>query len=152
VTVVVYRDGVMASDSAVHMDGIYSGSTTKIARSPNGMLGGGCGDGGAVGRFIDWIKSGASGNFESKAGDRSFGALLVNPDGTVLALCNDGSAFPLLAPFYADGSGSTIAMGAMEMGATAEQAVEAAIKWDSGCRGPIQVERIENSLRPSDGQ
>jgi len=46
------------------------------------------------------------------------------------------------APFYALGSGYQVAMGAMEFGATAEEAVRAAIKWDTGSGGDVTVLRL----------
>ena len=44
--------------------------------------------------------------------------------------------------FYAIGSGCEFATGAMEMGATAEEAVQVAIKHSTSCGGPINVLRL----------
>lgn len=44
-------------------------------------------------------------------------------------------------PFWADGSGCDYALGAMQMGATAEQAVAVAMIWDQCTGGQINVIR-----------
>ncbi len=45
--------------------------------------------------------------------------------------------------FAAVGSGAKYAIGALERGATAEQAVKIAIKWDSACGGATQVYKLK---------
>jgi ATP-dependent protease HslVU (ClpYQ) peptidase subunit len=49
---------------------------------------------------------------------------------------------PTFAPYYAIGSGREVALGALWMGANAEQAVAAANEFAEGCGGPLQIERL----------
>lgn len=81
-----------------------------------------------------------------------FTAILVKPDQTAwLIECGKkdhkeqsfAQMLSITHPFYAVGSGSKYAMGAMDQGASAEQAVKIAIKYDSSCGGSIQVYKLE---------
>jgi 20S proteasome alpha/beta subunit len=90
---------------------------------------------------------GASGNyakvreFVSDGGelplfDAGFEAFLVR-DGVVYHYDGSGVMYKVEAPFHAIGSGASIAIGAMEMGATAVGAVEVASKYDIYTGGDI---------------
>jgi hypothetical protein len=46
------------------------------------------------------------------------------------------------AEFHTNGAGGYIALGAMDRGASAIEAIESAIRWSTDCGGPIQVERL----------
>lgn len=61
-TVIVFRDGVMASDS-----GAFSGDRVwpwlrKIARGPDGVLFGVTGSAAVAGGFLDWVDGGYQGS------------------------------------------------------------------------------------------
>lgn len=142
-TVIVYRDGIMAADSQITDDYILRGQCKKIYRAPCGALGAATGLFAAGTRFGEWFVGGRNGNFDPKSGDRYFGALIVEADGTLWAMDNTGTCSQFSAPWAAEGGGDQIAMGALEMGATAEQAVSVAIKHHAGCGGRIQVERLD---------
>jgi hypothetical protein len=69
-------------------------------------------------------------------------ALLALPDGTVWWIGTgdeEGGVMPMELPFAAIGSGQFVAIGAMEHGATAEQACYAACKHSVYCREPVDV-------------
>lgn len=51
---------------------------------------------------------------------------------------------PIHESFYAIGSGSGYAIGALTMTATLEQALQVAEKWDSGTRGPFSVVSLKD--------
>lgn len=72
----------------------------------------------------------------------SFLCLILTPDGLFWA---DKSCLLVRVsmPFYAIGCGAPLAMGAMEMGASAKQAVLVACKWDSNTHGPVSTMRLE---------
>lgn len=139
-TVIAYRDGVMASDSAVFIGTLLAGSTRKIMRAPDGALGGACGPSACTGRFRSWMAGSREHAFDS--GDPDFGAILVEPGGVVWMIDGRSEAFRLDGPFHAQGVGIQCAMAAMEMGASAEDAVRAAIKHNAYCAGEVQVERV----------
>lgn len=62
------------------------------------------------------------------------------PDGLIVSLNHTGWEH-MRVPVFAAGSGCDYAYGAMAMGATAEEAVRAAIRFDVGCGGEITVLR-----------
>jgi hypothetical protein len=145
-TGIAYRDGVMAADSACYAGDIYQGDVTKIARSRYGALAGAAGDTVLCDEFrrlfaasttdIDWQDW-----RPTIVGNARFGAIVVLPNGEIRQLDESGW-HPVNAPFYTEGSGSTLMIGAMAAGASAEEAVAIAIRYDAHCGGDVQVERL----------
>ncbi len=76
--------------------------------------------------------------------DNTFTAILINRDGDVWMYETCGAPYPVQGPFLTLGSGGNIATGAMHMGATAEQAVHAAMVWDAGTGGRVQTLTIKS--------
>ena len=141
-SVVVYRGGVMASDSQAYGgSGEQSpGTKRKIHRLADGTRVGVvtaiCGEGE---RFAAWLEAGA--DPAAWTGDKpDLRALIVKPSGEVF-LAFDGLYLsgPIECDRYAIGSGSAYAFGAMHMGASAQEAVGAAIEFDIHSGGPVQV-------------
>lgn len=139
-TIVVYRDGVIASDSAIHLGNTRLGSVRKIARGPDGSLGGAAGDANSLAKFVDWIRDGEREPFGQLGGDLYPDALIVRPSGALFYTGHLGTPYRVTGvPWLLVGCGATVALGALHMGATAKEAVKAAIRWDSGCAGDIQI-------------
>ena len=132
-TIIAYRDGILAADSGAWYGDAFLGHGNKIDVLPDASLlaTSGTWSDGELAR--EWFSGDQTG--ERPAMADSFGGL-------VLQLGSKCIPFELRAPFHADGSGHEIAIGAMHMGATAIQAVEAACEWSSRCRGPVQWHRI----------
>lgn len=145
-TTFAYRDGVLASDSAVVCSGTYGGSTQKIFASKQGGLVAASGDLAALASFKKWVeeKHCKGGVPEMSA---SYSALWIKPNGEVFIIELD-AAVQVEVPFIAGGSGSDIAMGAMAAGATAEQAVQIAAMFDTSTQLPVQVARLEDLVSP----
>jgi hypothetical protein len=169
-TTICYKDGVMASDSRVAIESEDTGvthiySAAKLYRktiqpTKQKLLAGGAirkiNDGkpfdviiGLAGEsspglvFLDWYGSGDP-EPESINGAEStadFTALILTPDGLFSA---DGYCRPeqILDEFYAVGTGSHAAMGAMYSGKTAAEAVEIAAKIDVYTALPLQVMKL----------
>jgi 20S proteasome alpha/beta subunit len=139
-TTIVYRGGVMAADSRAYAGyNAALGSKTKIRRLPDGTLIG-CssvqpGLGEAV---IEWYAKGARPAAAPAKGDAKFTLLVVKPDGSAF-YASDGFYLsgPLVAPFFAIGSGEHAAQGALHAGCSAKQAVEIACKIDVWSAPPI---------------
>lgn len=70
-------------------------------------------------------------------------ALQLSPKGLFLYV-NDGPPDAVKEPFYAIGSGAGYAIGALSMGATLEQSIEVASKWDSGTRLPMDLIALQD--------
>lgn len=155
-SVVVYRNGVLAADSRA-----YGGRGQASPGRKNKIHD--LGDGRRVGvvsavlgdpeRFVAWLRKGADPT--AWVGEKpDIRALLIDAGGDVYLY--DESIWPSgpITPgeCVAIGSGSDYAMGAMHMGATASQAVEAAIRFESNCGGPIVILSAGGALIEVDAQ
>lgn len=140
-TAIAYRDGIMAADSLANADGAVHGYTIKIVRAPSGALAGVAGEAGATARFRRLFAAGEFAIDEEIDADEDFGALIVEPEGTVYRR-GLKHFFSIVAPFHVLGSAEEILIGAMSMGATADEAVRIAIKYHGQCGGDVQVERL----------
>jgi hypothetical protein len=138
-TTVVYRDGVLASDTAVFDRGCYCGEATKITRGPDGTIGGCAGALAVLSRFLGWIESGCEGEPPSIPENEDSECLWVTPDGLVWWLGPNSRPTTLQGKYFAIGSGFRIAVGALAMDATAIRAVEVCADLDSSTRRPIQT-------------
>jgi len=138
VTVIAYRSGTLAADTmAVHNDHIKLLNSPKVMKR-RGLLMAVAGDLCPPNPLIaDWFFS-ADGN-EKRAAyhGMKFDLMVIGPDGKVQIWDQRGEVEIMNVPFYAIGSGKEYAMGAMEMGATAKQAVAVAIKWCPTCGGRV---------------
>lgn len=68
--------------------------------------------------------------------------LIFTPDGKALSFEPSGTTW-YNVEYAAEGSGSTIALGALAHGATAVEAVTAAIKHDCYSQGPLTILRMK---------
>jgi hypothetical protein len=121
-SVIAYRDGVMAGDTRayggdwqaspgqkakIHLldDGTRVGITAAVVGQPE--------------RVLAWLRAGADPEAWG-AGDMLCSVLMVKANGGVY-LARDSLYFagPIFCPYYAIGSGADFALGAMAMGATA---------------------------------
>lgn len=138
-TVIAYREGIMAADSRAWSGGHSPiGSKTKIRRLADGTLIG-CSSSipGAAEYVMAWYEDGMN---EDDKLPQSFTFLAVKPDGTAM-VADDGPYMsgPLTADYFAIGSGRQFALGALAMNATAEEAVQVGIELDTCSAGPIQT-------------
>lgn len=142
-TVLVYRDGVMAADSMAAQAGTTYGAFRKIKRI-NGHLVGVSGYSLHTAAFFAWIAAGAKSDLTLKGG---FIGLAASPKGRVMIYETDDDGavhgYPLKSPYFAEGSGGAVALGALAMGATAKQAAEIACRHDAACGRPIHTIRLK---------
>lgn len=141
-TIICYRDGVMAADSAVYLGNVRVGSFQKIARCDDGALAAAIGTTSICARFNVWFLTGRQRPFDPKDDDKDFSAIIVHPDGHVQRMDHQGDEFSIEAPFFAIGFSQDFALGAMAAGSSAEDAVRLCLKWHDGCGGDVQVERL----------
>jgi len=145
-TVIAYRDGAMASDSQITADFTRYGTCKKIGKRTDGSLGGAAGLTSFTQRWMAWFVGGGSEEDmpkpdKTEEGDSDGQCLWVFPSGRIRVVDSSGY-YDVAADFFAIGSGSEYALGAMAVGASAEAAVKAAIIMDVNCGGEIQVERL----------
>lgn len=143
-TTIAVRAGKMAADSRVTYEteagGVLHFRTEKIFRVGRDIVGlAGESEPGLI--FLDWYKAGAA------LKDRPGVLIDGEADFTALVLTRKGlfeygkycRAERVFEPFYAIGSGSKAALGAMHMGADAARAVRIACKIDPYSGTPIVV-------------
>ena len=141
-TTIAYRDGVLATDSGVYSGEVELGSTKKIHKIADECYIAVCGDADSYWLIVSYIKSIHCKKSllewdwsESPKTDSS--CILVNR-GKVYHLDAANQPYVIKAAFYADGCGYEFAFGAMEMGASAIEAVEVAIKYHALSSGKVR--------------
>jgi ATP-dependent protease HslVU (ClpYQ) peptidase subunit len=152
VTTIAVRNGVMAADSRVTVQTEEGGSRVfrceklypiRLERKPAVVgVAGGSFDGLA---FLDWLVSGSTEPPDRLLdGEADFTALVLTQHGLFEY---DKWCRPerVLERFYAVGSGTKAALGAMHMGATAHRAVSIACKIDPYSAPPIVTMSLETA-------
>lgn len=111
-----------------------------MTKSGSGWLAAGAGNAADMAQFLKWVEEGRDEDEAVKL--ENLEGFLVSPKGETFLVEADLHPFAIDAPFHAGGSGSAVALGAMEMGATAEEAVRIAIKYTTSCGGEIQIVKL----------
>lgn len=132
-TVIAYRDGIIAADTLITAGTTRVGNAIKV-RKAGPVLAAAAGEMSKVQAFLDWFTAGAL--FSPPFMGESDDAMIVY--GRKLLFWQTGWDM-LEADFYAIGCGSQIALGAMAGGASAEVAVRIACEINTACGGPITV-------------
>lgn len=117
------------------------GESRKIARGPSGIIAGAAGDAHVCGEFLEMVRADKLSKFKVTDAKDMLG-LLIYPDKRMFTMDGAGRLCTLTTAFTAIGSGNEIAMGAMWAGATARQAVQAAIDLHEGIGGRIAWLRL----------
>lgn len=137
-TTIAYRDGIMAADSLATGGDVRRGEVAKLDTLADGTILGLTGSSGLAPLVCAWLAAGAKWEDRPKLPDGlTIGGLLVRPGGTVFVISTNFVLQQVTAEFHAQGSGNEIAIGAMAMGATAEQDVAVAAKFDIYTGGAI---------------
>ena len=141
-TTIVFRDGVLAADTRA-----YSGSPSpigfkqKIHAGPDGSLYGvSTAQPGLSEQISAWLMADPDQKADTQphVGEKGFQALEITPEGEVYYYCDSFSpSGPLMGNWFAIGSGEDYAIGALLMGATAEEAVEVAMQCDAWTGGDV---------------
>jgi hypothetical protein len=149
-TVVAFKDGIMASDSMCIVDDTRAGYTKKIYSLCSGVLG-------VTGRvyaceifaawFTDFNGSGVKirnmgehvSPFPEVLTEGDFVGLLWDDDEGLVRIYDDATFSKVPRGFDAIGSGGDFALGAMAAGASADEAVRAAMSLDIYSGGSVQV-------------
>lgn len=135
-TTIAYRDGVLAADTLMTASNMRSGHMTKIMRRGRLIIGF-AGASRNFEAFRNWLGAGAEGSFASNDGN----VFIIPPEGDAIVWGDGDTPWRETALFWALGSGEAPAMGAMAAGASAEEAVKAAIALDLSSGGEITVIR-----------
>lgn len=141
-TVIAYRDGVMASDTGCWIGDASHGWADKLARASDGTLYGVAGSAAQGEGFLEWVRAGSPGKSPKPDAvgerDSSFIVLIALPDGTIEVLTAYGRERFRGAPYFSIGAASSVAFGALHAGATAVGAIEAALAHGSNAHGSVR--------------
>lgn len=138
-TTIAYKNGELAADSLVTSGNQRVGFARKIGKAGR-VLYGASGNSTWMHAFNDWVRHGCKGGPPKEEGE-DVGEGLIIVDDSIVSVWPDGTLSAVKAPFYALGSGRQFARGAMACGASASEAVSAAIKNDCGSGGAVVVYR-----------
>lgn len=134
----------MAGDGFVtNGDVVFSRSFAKVRRLSDGRIAGVSGSAFHVAPFLEWLEDGGE---KPKIDVENFEALVLHVDGTCLCYDADCRSIPEELP-TASGSGKAFALGAMDAGATPEEAVEIACDRDCSSGGTVIVLHLESKLK-----
>lgn len=146
-TIIVYRDGIMAADMQVTGGNSVKGFSRKIAKNTKGDLIGLAGDAGWAAAVLAWFLQGEKSKPPTYVdpSDHSCGSVLIvrakNPKIVHRIMGDDNwyvaAMHGTASGGFCIGSGNEIAAGALFMGASAIDAVKAAIALECGCGGDI---------------
>lgn len=137
-TTIAYRDGVLAADGLCTCNGGVLSTRMRKIGAKGAILWSSSGDTSWAKTFRDWVSDGLKGEYPKPPDDRT-GGIIYLPNGDIVVFHQLGVEHRPGLPFWADGSGADYALGAMQAGATAEEAVRAAMVWDTGTGGEIFV-------------
>lgn len=129
------KHGVLAADTRCSADGVMFG-VSKVRRIGKRVLAA-AGDWDYVLKFWELIK-GKSNKEIGLHDEANLEAIELNEDGIFL-YSGAGKRYRINDEFFAIGSGAPYAIGAMAMGATPEEAVALAARFDPATGGAIEV-------------
>lgn len=135
-TTIAFKAGVIAADTLATWGNSRDGEFTKIARR-GPFLAGVSGAVAPCQRFLDWFVSGMEGDPPPMPeGDALAHGIIITPADECLTWGPRGWERTRVET-YALGSGADYATGAMAMGATAEEAVRVAMRFDTKTGGEV---------------
>lgn len=141
-TTIAIKDKILAFDSKLTADGQFSGFFVKGRRFKNHLVAA-AGSAQEIEAFLDWFEAGATEDLKRKFGlherEVDIQALSIDRKGNIFLYEDRLYPYRVDAAFYAAGSGGSIAIGAMAAGASAEQALRIAAKFDSYTGGGIKT-------------
>ena|SRR5687768_13962526 len=133
-TTITFREGIMAADSRMTLGGAVIGNVVKIVRRDDGALCGGCGRLAWLQAFHEWFLNGEQDDLPDV--DEDSMGLIARPKKPLQAF-EEAGTYEWKTPYFAMGSGRRFALGAMYAGASAQEAVKAAIKFDIYSGGKV---------------
>lgn len=150
-TTIALRDGVMVSDGKGSCDDLtieFNGAKISVSVKHQ-FIAGQCGDPSEATKILralercdrlPWDHLGA----ELALDMENTGLIIAHKDGRVIHIQSKGWFETGDESFYAIGSGTPVALGAFHMGATAEQAIEAACIFDNNSGGKARSFALED--------
>lgn len=154
-TAIVWRDGVLAADTAAWTGPdacILIPSVPKIQRLPDGGLIAACGAVDEIDQFHHWMFNDGIPDGSKFDKDEGFSAVWIKPDGSLWSCWHTLRMIQTVAPWIALGRSEIFMYGALAAGASAEQTVRLAIEHTDGAGGDVQIERLETQYPSTFGR
>lgn len=142
-TAIAFRAGYMAADTMTAHNYVKVNECKIIKHQGHliGISGESCPSNADLSR---WFFNAIDKHVRPEFKDHKFALLVALPNGRVTTIDHTGRFYPIVhQKFWAVGAGSEVCLGAMERGASAEQAVRAAIKWQRDCGGRVTVRKLK---------
>lgn len=144
-TTIAYSNGILASDSQITAEGgSILGGVKKIYKNEYGALFGAAGDPGRLFELLEWFNQEECETKPLPEDLDSTDFLMIAPYGSIFIHVGGPCALELDSTFAAIGSGADIARGALDVGATAEEAVQTAAEYDAYTGGYVHIEILGN--------
>ena len=143
-TVIVYRDGVLAADTAAWQGDLKIGDDKKAFKLADGTLYACAGSLSEIMQFRQWMDAGQPN--PKPAIKEAFGAIIVNSAGQTFRVIGDSIPYLLDRPWLTEGSHDEFLNGLLVMGADAETAVTLAIRHCGFAGGVLHSVRLSNRL------
>ncbi len=137
-TVVAYRSGILAADTALWYDDVIVGHREKIIRLKDGRYFVGSGLSKQVDTYRRWL-DGEISKPTPIGSDDDFGALLVDGSEVVCVDASFSKVDVSTFDFFTLGWHREFVLGAMAAGCSADQAVGLAIRYCQRAGGKVQV-------------
>lgn len=132
-TAIAFRDGILAAERACNNEGARVGYREKVRRIKGARIAM-TGELSVCLAILCWIELGRGPDMPADEG----GTIIFIPDEGEATLIENGHESPLpAAPYHAWGAGRDFALGAMHHGASAGEAVAAAIAHCNSCGGDV---------------
>ncbi len=145
-TIIAFKDGIIAGDTLCRWDGIRVWYQEKIIIAFDGVVAAAAGTTSDCYAFEKWIKGGRVGE-PLRFGD-TFEALWFLPNGEIWG--GDGVGvhnIPRDVEFLTIGCASKFGSGAMAAGCSARRAVELCIRYHDGCGGEVQTAVLKDAFK-----
>jgi len=142
-TTIAFRDGIMAADTMISDSNVVRGRTSKVIRATQGHLLAVCGHSAMSLPFAAWIeRREPQDDLPRLPAGADFAAIVAYIDGRVAVFSEKFLPQFVVAEFHSMGSGGEVALGAMAMGASADEAVRIACRFDPWSREPIEFHAL----------
>lgn len=120
-TIIVYKDGVVAADDLIWDDQVISGRMQKIRARSDGAILIGCGNVAGIQYFFRQAEKGRPGKATGEG--INYSGAIIYSDGRVEEYDQTGLQVELSCDYYCTGAGRDIARGAVDAGADPAEAV-----------------------------
>ncbi len=142
-TTVVFKDGIIATDSMISSGGEILGTTKKIIHAENGNIILGAGSTNAIETFIKFYNLQEYNKDILKSESNRIDIIVINPLTKEIIMYDDELiAHVYEADAYALGSGRAYALGALAAGVSPEEAILIAAKYDKSTDTNVQLLKI----------